>query len=45
MFLSGNGNSIEKWYRAMLRYVLQVLGVALFLSGGLWALQGLGIVM
>ncbi|MCP5380513.1 MAG: hypothetical protein H6915_06560 [Novosphingobium sp.] len=29
----------------MLRYLLQVLGIALFLSGGLWALQGLGIVM
>ena len=29
----------------MPRFLLQVLGVALFLSGGLWALQGLGIVM
>ena len=28
-----------------IRFVLQVLGVALVLSGGLWALQGLGIVM
>lgn len=27
------------------RFLLQVLGVALVLSGGLWALQGLGIVM
>lgn len=29
----------------MLRFVLMVFGVALMLSGGLWALQGLGIVM
>ena len=28
-----------------LRFILQVFGVALVLSGGLWALQGLGIVM
>jgi hypothetical protein len=28
-----------------LRLLAQVLGVALVLSGGLWALQGLGIVM
>lgn len=28
-----------------IRFILQVLGVALVLSGGLWALQGLGIVM
>ena len=28
-----------------LRLIAQVLGVALALSGGLWALQGLGIVM
>lgn len=27
------------------RLLAQVLGVALVLSGGLWALQGLGIVM
>lgn len=27
------------------RLIAQVLGVALVLSGGLWALQGLGIVM
>ena len=31
--------------RKILRIVLQVLGVALVLSGGLWTLQGLGIVM
>ena len=31
--------------RKLFRLVLQVLGVALILSGGLWALQGLGIVM
>ena len=28
-----------------LRLLAQVLGVALVLAGGLWALQGLGIVM
>jgi hypothetical protein len=28
-----------------IRFMLQVLGLALVLSGGLWALQGLGIVM
>lgn len=28
-----------------IRFLLQVLGLALVLSGGLWALQGLGIVM
>ena len=28
-----------------IRLIAQVLGVALVLSGGLWALQGLGIVM
>ncbi len=28
-----------------LRLLAQILGVALVLSGGLWALQGLGIVM
>ena len=28
-----------------MRFVLMVFGVALMLSGGLWALQGLGIVM
>ncbi len=28
----------------MLRYVMQVFGVALVLSGGLWTLQGLGLV-
>lgn len=28
-----------------LRLLAQVLGVALVLSGGLWALQGLGLVM
>jgi len=27
------------------KFVLQVFGVALMLSGGLWTLQGLGIVM
>jgi hypothetical protein len=27
------------------RFVLQILGVALILSGGLWALQGAGLVM
>lgn len=26
-------------------FVLKVLGVAMMLSGGLWALQGLGLVM
>ncbi|MDR7103351.1 hypothetical protein [Croceicoccus sp. BE223] len=29
----------------MPRFLIQVLGVALFLSGGLWTLQGLGLVM
>jgi len=29
----------------MIRLILQVLGVALILSGGLWAFQGLGLVM
>lgn len=29
----------------MLKYVMQVFGVALVLSGGLWTLQGLGLVM
>lgn len=29
----------------ILKYVMQVFGVALILSGGLWTLQGLGIVM
>lgn len=29
----------------MLRFLLQVAGLALILSGGLWMLQGLGIVM
>lgn len=29
----------------MVKFLLQILGVALILSGGLWALQGLGIVM
>lgn len=29
----------------VLRFLLQVFGVALILSGGLWTLQGLGIVM
>ena len=29
----------------MLKYVMQVIGVALILSGGLWTLQGLGLVM
>ena len=28
-----------------MKLVLQILGVALILSGGLWALQGAGIVM
>jgi len=28
-----------------IRFILQVFGLALVLSGGLWALQGLGIVM
>ncbi len=28
----------------MLRYILQIFGVALVLSGGLWTLQGLGLV-
>ncbi len=28
-----------------LRLIAQILGVALVLSGGLWALQGLGLVM
>jgi len=28
-----------------MRLVLQILGVALILAGGLWALQGAGIVM
>ncbi len=28
-----------------LRLLAQILGVALVLSGGLWALQGLGLVM
>lgn len=31
--------------KRILRLVLQVFGVALILSGGLWTLQGLGIVM
>ena len=30
---------------AMLRYLFQVLGVVLILSGGQWTLQGLGIIM
>ena len=29
----------------MRKYLLRVFGVALLLSGGLWTLQGLGIVM
>ncbi len=29
----------------MARFLVQVLGVALVLSGGLWTLQGLGLVM
>lgn len=29
----------------MLRFLLQVAGLALILSGGLWMLQGLGLVM
>jgi hypothetical protein len=28
-----------------LRFVLMAFGIALMLSGGLWALQGLGLVM
>ncbi|MHA6317401.1 hypothetical protein ACXYN8_07045 [Altererythrobacter sp. CAU 1778] len=28
-----------------MKYILQVFGVALILSGGLWTLQGLGLVM
>lgn len=28
-----------------MRFVLMVLGLALMLSGGLWTLQGLGVVM
>ncbi|WP_336986405.1 hypothetical protein [Altererythrobacter aquiaggeris] len=28
----------------MLRYFLQIIGVALVLSGGLWTFQGLGLV-
>lgn len=28
-----------------IRFLVQVFGLALILSGGLWALQGLGIVM
>ncbi|UYH55878.1 hypothetical protein N6L26_04805 [Qipengyuania sp. SS22] len=28
-----------------MRFILQVFGAALMLSGGLWALQGLGLVM
>ncbi len=28
-----------------MRFVLMVVGVALMLSGGLWALQGMGLVM
>ena len=31
--------------KRVLRIILQVFGVALILSGGLWTLQGLGIVM
>ena len=31
--------------RRIFRILLQVFGVALILSGGLWTLQGLGIVM
>ncbi|WFL77129.1 hypothetical protein P7228_14220 [Altererythrobacter arenosus] len=31
--------------RKILRLLCQVLGVALVLAGGLWTLQGLGIVM
>lgn len=31
--------------KRLFRVLLQVLGVALILSGGLWTLQGLGIVM
>ena len=31
--------------RTIIRFVLMVFGVALILSGGLWTLQGLGIVM
>lgn len=29
----------------IIRIILQVFGVALILSGGLWTLQGLGLVM
>lgn len=29
----------------MLRFLIQVAGLALVLSGGLWMLQGLGLVM
>ena len=29
----------------MLKFILQVFGLALILSGGLWTLQGLGLVM
>ncbi len=29
----------------MARFLVQVLGIALLLSGGLWTLQGLGLVM
>jgi hypothetical protein len=29
----------------MLKILLQIFGVALILSGGLWTLQGLGLVM
>jgi len=31
--------------KRILKLILQVFGVALILSGGLWTLQGLGIVM
>ena len=31
--------------RTILRFILQVLAVALVLAGGLWTLQGLGLVM
>lgn len=31
--------------RRFIKFVLQVFGLALILSGGLWTLQGLGIVM
>ena len=30
---------------AVLKFLLKVFGVALVLSGGLWTLQGLGLVM